>query len=59
MKAVAAFVVAVVIGRYAVRPLFRFLATTKNEEVFTAAALLVVLATAVATGGAGLDADYA
>jgi len=55
LKAVVAFVVAVVIGRYAVRPLFRFLATTKNEEVFTATALLVVLATAVATGGAGLS----
>ncbi|MEN8763007.1 MAG: cation:proton antiporter [Thiogranum sp.] len=55
LKAVVAFIVAVVIGRYAVRPLFRFLATTKNEEVFTATALLVVLATAVATGGAGLS----
>ena len=55
LKAAVAFVVAVVIGRYAVRPLFRFLATTKNEEVFTATALLVVLATAAATGGAGLS----
>jgi len=55
LKAVVAFIVAVVIGRYAVRPLFRFLATTKNEEVFTATALLVVLATAAATGGAGLS----
>ncbi len=55
LKAVVAFIVAVVIGRYAVRPLFHFLATTKNEEVFTATALLVVLATAVATGSAGLS----
>lgn len=55
LKAVVAFIVAVVMGRYAVKPLFRFLATTKNEEVFTATALLVVLATAVATGGAGLS----
>ncbi|MDT3779340.1 cation:proton antiporter [Nitrospira sp. MA-1] len=55
LKAVVAFIVAVVMGRYAVKPLFRFLATTKNEEIFTATALLVVLATAVATGGAGLS----
>jgi monovalent cation:proton antiporter-2 (CPA2) family protein len=50
LKAAAAFLAAVLIGRYAIRPLFRLLARSRNEEVFTATALLVVLATAAATG---------
>jgi monovalent cation:H+ antiporter-2, CPA2 family len=50
LKAAVAFLAAVLIGRYAIRPLFRFLARSRNEEVFTAIALLVVLATAAATG---------
>lgn len=55
LKAAGAFLAAVVLGRYAIRPLFRLLAQTRNEEVFTATSLLVVLATAAATGGAGLS----
>ena len=55
VKAGVAFLAAIVIGRYVVRPLFRLLSQTRNEEVFTATALLVVLATAAATGGAGLS----
>lgn len=55
MKATVAFIAAVLIGRYAIKPLFRLLSQTRNEEVFTAMALLVVLATAVATGGTGLS----
>jgi K+:H+ antiporter len=55
LKAAAAFLAAVVIGRYAVKPLFRLLAQSRNEDIFTAAALLVILATAAATGGAGLS----
>lgn len=43
------------IGRYAVNPLFRFLAGSLNEDVFTAAALLVVLASAAVSGGVGLS----
>lgn len=54
-KAVVAFVAAMLIGRYAITPLFKLLAQTRNEEVFTAMALLVVLATAVTTGSAGLS----
>jgi monovalent cation:proton antiporter-2 (CPA2) family protein len=50
LKAAVAFLAAVLIGRYAIRPLFRFLARSRNEEIFTATALLVVLATAAATG---------
>ncbi len=55
LKAALAFIAAVMIGRYAIKPLFRLLARTKNEEVFTGMALLLVLATAVATGGVGLS----
>jgi monovalent cation:proton antiporter-2 (CPA2) family protein len=55
LKAVIAFLAAELIGRYAIKPLFRVLSQTRNEEVFTATALLVVLATAAATGGVGLS----
>ncbi len=55
VKATVAFLAAVLIGRYAIKPLFRLLSLTRNEEVFTAMALLVVLATATATGVAGLS----
>ena len=43
------------IGRYAIKPLFRILAQSRNEEIFTAIALLIILAAAAATGGAGLS----
>jgi len=55
VKAAVAFIAAVLIGRYAVRPLFQLFSQTRNEEIFTAMALLVVLATAAATGSAGLS----
>lgn len=55
VKAAVAFLAAVLIGRYAIKPLFRFFSQTRNEEIFTALALLVILATAAATGRAGLS----
>ena len=55
LKASMAFLAAILIGRFAMKPLFRMLSQSRNEEVFTAMALLVVLATAAATGGAGLS----
>ncbi len=42
-------------GRYALRPLFRLIAVTKANEIFTAAALLVVLGVAVLMNAAGLS----
>lgn len=54
-KAAIAFAAALLLGRYVIRPLFRFFAQSRNEEIFTALALLVVLATAAATGRAGLS----
>ena len=55
LKAAIAFVTAVGIGRYLVGPLFRVLARSMNEDIFTPTALLVVLAAAAATAGAELS----
>jgi CPA2 family monovalent cation:H+ antiporter-2 len=55
LKALAAFLLAVLIGRYLATPIFRIVANLKNEEIFTATALLIVLATAAATGWIGLS----
>ena len=54
-KAAASFAVALGLARVAVRPLFELVARTHNEEVFTATALLVALATAWATSRVGLS----
>ena len=54
-KAAASFAVALSLARVAVRPLFELVARTQNEEVFTATALLVALATAWATSQVGLS----
>jgi CPA2 family monovalent cation:H+ antiporter-2 len=50
LKALAAFIVTIIIGRYLATPIFSGVAKLKNEETFTATALLMVLATAAATG---------
>lgn len=42
-------------GRYAMRPLFRALAKSQVPEIFTAAALLIVLGTAMAMAAVGLS----
>jgi CPA2 family monovalent cation:H+ antiporter-2 len=55
LKAAVAFVVAVVLARLVVRPLFGLIAGTRSEEVFTAMALLVALAAGWATGAIGLS----
>ncbi|CAL1238956.1 cation:proton antiporter [Candidatus Methylocalor cossyra] len=55
LKAALAFGGAILIGRYAVGPLFNGLARLRNDDVFTATALLLVLTAASATAGAGLS----
>ncbi len=55
-KAAAAFGIAVLLARLVVRPLFDLVARGRNEEVFTAMALLVALAAGWATGQVGLSA---
>ncbi len=49
-KALLALLAAIVAGRFLIGPLFRLIARSRDEELFTAVALLLVLATAVATG---------
>ena len=48
-------VLVVVTGRYLVRPLFRLIARTGLREMFTALALLIVVATAVLMSAVGLS----
>ncbi len=55
LKAIASFVTAILIGRFVIGPFFRFVAKSKDDEIFTAMALLIVLATAAATGLFGLS----
>jgi monovalent cation:proton antiporter-2 (CPA2) family protein len=45
----------IVVGRYLLRPLFRVIAATKADEIFTAAALLVVIGAATVMEVAGLS----
>lgn len=56
-KAVAAVLVTVIGGRYLLRPVLRWLAKSGVSEVFTAAALLVVVATALGMEWVGLSAS--
>ena len=56
-KAAIALVGLVVVGRLVLRRLFRSVARTRSPELFMAACLLVVLATALATAEAGLSMD--
>jgi CPA2 family monovalent cation:H+ antiporter-2 len=55
VKALAALVLLLGAGRLVLRPLFRMIASTRNPDLFAAATLLVVLATAWGTAQAGLS----
>ncbi|MCK5725555.1 MAG: cation:proton antiporter [Thiotrichaceae bacterium] len=55
LKALAAFITAILIGRFLIGPLFKLIARLKDNEIFTAVALLIVLTTASATGVLGLS----
>ncbi|MEO0641941.1 MAG: cation:proton antiporter [Pseudomonadota bacterium] len=55
MKALAAFLVAVLFARYLTRPVFRLIARAGSSEVYTATALFIALAAGWATGIAGLS----
>ena len=52
---VAAFALTIGAGRYLLRPVLRIVAYTKVQEAFTAAALLVVVGTAMLFDAAGLS----
>lgn len=55
LLALGALVLIVVVGRYALRPVLRIVAETRIPDVFTAAALLLVIATALLVNAAGLS----
>jgi CPA2 family monovalent cation:H+ antiporter-2 len=55
LKALAALAVLLVLGRLVLRPLYRVIAGTRSPELFAAATLLVVLATAWGSAVAGLS----
>lgn len=55
IKAVIAFIGAMLLGNYVVNPVFNFLANNQREGIFTTTALLLVLAAAAITGAAGLS----
>ncbi|WID97626.1 cation:proton antiporter [Bosea vestrisii] len=55
LQAAAAIAAIVVIGRVAMRPLFRLVASTDSSESFMAATLLVALGTGLIAAGAGLS----
>jgi glutathione-regulated potassium-efflux system ancillary protein KefC/glutathione-regulated potassium-efflux system protein KefB len=52
---IGVFVLVAGLGRYALRPFLRVIANTRVQEAFTAAALLVVLGTAILFQAAGLS----
>ena len=55
LKAVLTVGLIVVVGRFALRYLFRTASATRSVDVFTAMMLLTILATSLATGIAGLS----
>ena len=55
LKAAGAFAVSVLLARLVVRPLFSLVARTRNDELFTAMALLVALGAGWLTGSIGLS----
>jgi len=55
LKAMIGFVLVLTIGPILLDPAFRFLARTRNQEAFTAGALLLTLTLATASAAAGLS----
>jgi CPA2 family monovalent cation:H+ antiporter-2 len=53
LKAAAAIIAIVIVGRLILRPLFRMVSQTGGAEMFMAAALLVVIGAAAITGATG------
>jgi glutathione-regulated potassium-efflux system protein KefB len=55
LKAVAVLLLVVIVGRYAMRQLFRAVAWTQMREIFTATALLIVIGTGWLMNAVGLS----
>jgi len=58
LKAIAAMVLILGVGRFALRPVFAPVAAARRPEIFAALTLLVVLAAAMATQAAGLSMAF-
>jgi CPA2 family monovalent cation:H+ antiporter-2 len=58
LKAIAAMVLILGVGRFALRPIFAPVAAARRPEIFAALTLLVVLAAAIATQAAGLSMAF-
>ena len=50
-----AFIIAALLGRFILRPVFQALSTTQNEDVFTVLSLFIVLSAGLATDALGLS----
>lgn len=55
LKVVGVVAAIVVAGRFLLNPMFRVIALTRSNEIFTAAALLLVIGTALAVAAVGLS----
>lgn len=56
LAVLTAVMVVIGVGRYLTRPAFRFIADTRSREIFTASALLLVIAVALLMEAVGLSA---
>jgi glutathione-regulated potassium-efflux system ancillary protein KefC len=56
LKALGLIILLVLAGRFLIRPIFRLIASTRSREVFTAAALFIVLGVAALMQQVGLSA---
>lgn len=56
LAVLAAVALIIVTGRYLTRPIFRFIADTRSREIFTATALLMVIAVTMLMEAVGLSA---
>jgi len=57
VEVLAALIALVIVGRYLLRPVFRVLAAAQVPEIFTAAALLLVVGTSLGMEAVGLSAS--
>src|SRR5690606_32646786 len=55
LAVLAAVLLVIAAGRYLTRPAFRFIAQTRSREIFTASALLLVIAVALLMEAVGLS----
>ncbi len=55
LKGGAAIIMIFIVGRFVLRPMYQYFASVNDDEIFTAATLLIILGVSWATGYAGLS----